>query len=46
MLAALAGYFLHSSGLPSPPGLPTLRDFQRAQGEAALHRLRRRLEPA
>ncbi|MET8575305.1 aminoglycoside phosphotransferase family protein [Streptomyces sp. NPDC005012] len=46
VLAAVAGYFLSSSGLPSPPGLPTLRGFQRAQGEAALRWLRRRLEPA
>ncbi|MFG3012774.1 phosphotransferase [Streptomyces cinerochromogenes] len=42
-LAALAGYFLHGSLQPAPPGLPTLRPFQRAQGEAALAWLRRRL---
>ena len=41
-LAGLAGYFLRSSLLPSPPGIPTLRPFQRAQGEAALAWLRRR----
>lgn len=29
---ALAGYFLHRSTLPDPPGLPTVRRFQRAQG--------------
>ncbi|MGW0927511.1 phosphotransferase family protein [Streptomyces sp. NPDC002644] len=46
VLAAVTGYFLHSSGLPSPPGLPTLRGFQRAQGDAALRWLRLRLEPA
>ncbi|MEU2715306.1 phosphotransferase [Streptomyces sp. NPDC007205] len=42
-LAALTGYFLRSSLNPPPPGLPTLRPFQRAQGEAALTWLRRRL---
>ena len=34
-IAALAGLFVHSSLLPPPPGLPTLRAFQRAQGEHA-----------
>ncbi|WP_437067805.1 aminoglycoside phosphotransferase family protein [Streptomyces sp. enrichment culture] len=42
-LAALAGYFLRHSLLPAPPGIPTLRAFQRAQGEAALNWLRTRL---
>ncbi|RPE45227.1 phosphotransferase family enzyme [Streptomyces sp. Ag109_O5-1] len=42
-LAALTGYFLQSSVLPAPPGLPTLRPFQRAQGDAALAWLRTRL---
>ncbi|KUN00055.1 aminoglycoside phosphotransferase [Streptomyces yokosukanensis] len=42
-LAALAGYFLRSSLAPPPPGLPTLRPFQRAQGDAALAWLRQRL---
>ncbi|MFJ8084510.1 aminoglycoside phosphotransferase family protein [Streptomyces sp. NPDC096205] len=42
-LAALAGYFLRHSLLPAPPGIPTLRAFQRAQGEAALEWLRTRL---
>ncbi|GAA3135239.1 hypothetical protein GCM10010521_21490 [Streptomyces rameus] len=42
-LAALAGYFLRGSLNPAPPGLPTLRPFQRAQGDAALAWLRRRL---
>ncbi|BBC37874.1 hypothetical protein SGFS_091680 [Streptomyces graminofaciens] len=42
-LAALAGYFVASALEPPPPGLPTLRPFQRAQGEAALEWLRRRL---
>ncbi|MFI2201196.1 phosphotransferase [Streptomyces sp. NPDC020192] len=42
-LAALTGYFLRSSLNPAPPGLPTLRPFQRAQGDAALAWLRTRL---
>ncbi|MFD7711474.1 aminoglycoside phosphotransferase family protein [Streptomyces sp. NPDC059786] len=42
-LAGLAGYFIHGSRQPPPPGLPTLRAFQRAQGEAALEWLRTRL---
>jgi len=36
VLAALVGYFLRQSLQPAPPGLPTLRAFQRAQGMAAL----------
>ncbi len=32
-LVALAGYFTQRSLLPSPPGLPTVRAFQAAQGE-------------
>jgi aminoglycoside phosphotransferase (APT) family kinase protein len=40
VVAAFAGYFLHSSAQPAPPGLPTLRAFQAAQGEAALAWLR------
>lgn len=31
-VAGLAGYFTHGARLPAPPGLPTLRDFQEAQG--------------
>ncbi|WP_416969202.1 phosphotransferase [Streptomyces sp. 4F14] len=42
-LAALTGYFLHNATKPAPPGLPTLRPFQQAQGEAALEWLRSRL---
>ncbi|MET7473920.1 aminoglycoside phosphotransferase family protein [Streptomyces sp. NPDC005648] len=42
-LAALAGYFVEHSLLPPPPGLPTLRAFQRAQGAAATEWLRTRL---
>ncbi|MFI6877928.1 aminoglycoside phosphotransferase family protein [Streptomyces sp. NPDC050400] len=42
-LAGLAGYFLAHAARPAPPGLPTLRAFQRAQGEAAIGWLRQRL---
>jgi len=44
VLAALAGFFVQHGALPPPPGLPTLRDFQRAQGVEALAWLRRRLD--
>lgn len=43
-LAGLTGFFVEHSLRPSPPGLPTLRAFQRAQGDAALAWLRKRLE--
>ena len=36
VLAALSGFFVQRSTLPPPPGLPTLREFQRAQGTEAL----------
>jgi hypothetical protein len=42
LLAAIAGFFVSHSFRPSPPGLPTLRRFQVAQGEIALAWLRRR----
>jgi Phosphotransferase enzyme family len=42
-LAALAGFFVVRGGEPPPPGLPTVRSFQLAQGRAALAWLRRRL---
>ncbi|MFI7006419.1 aminoglycoside phosphotransferase family protein [Streptomyces sp. NPDC050145] len=42
VLIALTGYFLRKSVEPPPPGLPTLRGFQRAQGEAALEWVRER----
>ncbi len=32
LVVAVAGYFAHSQMLPPPPGLPTLRAFQAAQG--------------
>ncbi|MEU6376368.1 aminoglycoside phosphotransferase family protein [Streptomyces sp. NPDC046909] len=41
-LAGLAGYFVSQSLQPPPPGIPTVRAFQRAQGEAALAWLRSR----
>ncbi|MFD9354673.1 hypothetical protein [Streptomyces sp. NPDC060031] len=42
VLIAIAGYFIHQSVQAAPPGLPTLREFQGAQGEAALRWLRQR----
>jgi aminoglycoside phosphotransferase (APT) family kinase protein len=33
VVCALAGYFTEHSLRPAPPGLPTVRDFQAAQGE-------------
>lgn len=44
VLAALAGYFLDNARKPTPPGLPTLRAFQQAEGAACLGWLRERLE--
>lgn len=35
VVCALAGYFTEQSLQPPPPGLPTLRQFQAAQGEVA-----------
>jgi aminoglycoside phosphotransferase (APT) family kinase protein len=35
MLAAIAGFFTLGALLPDPPGLPTLRAFQAAQGDIA-----------
>jgi aminoglycoside phosphotransferase (APT) family kinase protein len=43
VLAALAGFFLHRATLPPPPGLSTVREFQRGQGIEALAWLRRSL---
>ncbi|MCX0242912.1 aminoglycoside phosphotransferase family protein [Streptomyces drozdowiczii] len=42
VLAAVAGYFAEHALRPDPPGLPTLRAFQAAQGAAALTWLRQR----
>ena len=41
VVAALAGYFVERGRLPDPPGLPTLRPFQRAQGKVTIAWLRR-----
>ena len=42
-VAGLAGYFVYRSLQPPIPLLPTIRDFQRVQGEIALDWLRSRL---
>lgn len=44
VLAAIAGYFLHSSVQPPPPGIPHVRSFQRAQGLVCTGWLRTRLD--
>ncbi len=41
LVAAMAGYFAERGRLPDPPGLPTVRAFQRAQGEITTAWLRR-----
>jgi aminoglycoside phosphotransferase (APT) family kinase protein len=46
VLAGMTGYFLDACRRPAPTGLPTVRAFQRAQGESALRWLRTRLEAA
>ena len=43
VLASLTGYFLGHSRRPPPPGIPTVRAFQAAQGEVALAWLHERL---
>jgi aminoglycoside phosphotransferase (APT) family kinase protein len=42
VVAALAGFLVRQSRQPPPPGLPTLRAFQAAQGRVALDWLRER----
>lgn len=42
VLAGLAGYFCDAQRQPDPPGLPTVRAFQRAQGEVVLRWLGQR----
>jgi aminoglycoside phosphotransferase len=42
VLAALTGYFVRQSRQPDPPGIPTVRAFQAAQGGVALDWLRQR----
>lgn len=41
LVAAFSGFLVEASLRPPPPGLPTLRAFQAAQGEVALAWLRR-----
>lgn len=41
-VAGLAGFFVWGAAQPAPPGLPTLREFQRAQGVHALRWLEQR----
>jgi Ser/Thr protein kinase RdoA (MazF antagonist) len=43
VVAAHAGYFVERGRMPDPPGLPTVRAFQRAQGEVTMRWLRTRL---
>ncbi|MEV4110773.1 aminoglycoside phosphotransferase family protein [Nonomuraea sp. NPDC049695] len=42
VIAAFAGYLVRHGRLPDPPGLPTVRAFQRAQGVVALDWLKLR----
>lgn len=42
MVAVITGFFIRQSRQPSPPGLPTIRAFQRDQGLPALEWLKRR----
>jgi hypothetical protein len=43
VICSLAGYFVVGALEPPPPGIPTVRVFQAAQGRVALAWLRRRL---
>jgi len=43
VLAGLAGYFIDAARQPAPQGIPTLRAFQKREGEAALNWLKERL---
>jgi hypothetical protein len=43
VLAGIAGYFIFEAAQPPPPGLPTLRRFQLAQGVEAVGWLRQML---
>ncbi|MEU7741479.1 aminoglycoside phosphotransferase family protein [Nonomuraea sp. NPDC049158] len=42
VIAAFAGYLVRQSRQPPPPGLPTVRAFQRAQGVVSLDWLKQR----
>lgn len=44
VVVGFAGYFLNQARLPPPLGLPTVRAFQRAQGDALLPWMRRHLK--
>jgi hypothetical protein len=46
VVAALAGTWIYLARQPDPPGLPTVRAFQRAQGAVALDWLAQRLRTA
>lgn len=46
VLGGLTGFFLCEARKPPPPGLPTLRPFQAAQGAAALRWLKRYAAPS
>lgn len=41
-VSTIAGYFVMHSLLPPPPGIPTVREFQAAQGRVAVQWLRER----
>jgi aminoglycoside phosphotransferase len=43
VVAALTGFWIYRARQPDPPGLPTVRAFQRAQGAVALDWLAERL---
>lgn len=43
VLASIAGFFTHRSLQPPPPGIPTVRAFQAAQGEVARRWLAQRI---
>lgn len=42
VMAGWAGYFLDMSRCPAPPGIPTLREFQRRQADVLIHWLHAR----
>ncbi len=44
VLAGFGGFFLDVARRPAPPGLPTVRAFQRAQGDVVLSWLQERLD--
>ncbi len=44
VLAGLAGFFIHGATEDPPPGMPTLRRFQLAQGVQAVDWIRRMME--